>query len=326
MKKVCFLLVLSLLCFTSCKKDGSTSSVYVAGGYSTANAHFAAYWKNGKLISVTPEGKYSTANGIAVVGATVFLVGLLDDKPCYWKDGIRTNLMAATWFGIARDIKTENGTLYISGTAKLTAQGIDLAFLWMVSPQGVVTAHQLESIASSANRLVCKGATCYIAGQIDNNPCYWKWDGTTVTRVDLGPNAGEATGIALQGSTVYTVGNYNTGVNAYPCYWKGTSIYTFGFLYPSFNMYGIGFSLKNELVIVGYSVDASQKVRALIWEGEVLNDRKISNEQSFANSIFYSGNDQYISGLENGAACYWKNGSKVDLKTLQSEANDIVVQ
>ena len=85
------------------------NDVYIAGYYSDGNGKWVAcYWKNGaRIILPAPSNSRSRfdgsrANAIAAApDGTVYIIGsFYDDNdeqiPCYWKNGIRTDLPVPT--------------------------------------------------------------------------------------------------------------------------------------------------------------------------------------------------------------------------------------
>jgi hypothetical protein len=125
------------------------------------------------------------------------------------------------------------------------------------------------------------GADVYIAGADINTggPAYWK-NGTTVDLpMTAGHNGGRAVSIFVSGTDVYAAGwDFINGGNTLPRCWKNGTAVT------------VSLSTGN---IGGQPVSTAT-----------------------ANSVFVSGSDLYLAGIQtasNGVTTYWKNGSPVTL-------------
>ncbi|HUH47273.1 MAG TPA: hypothetical protein VLZ54_08985 [Arenibacter sp.] len=77
----------------------SGQDVYVVGFFNKYNSnstgHTAAYWKNGELVELEDNAQ---AYGIYIDGDDVYVSGSVgrvpvDYKPCYWKNGVRVDLI-----------------------------------------------------------------------------------------------------------------------------------------------------------------------------------------------------------------------------------------
>lgn len=68
------------------------NDVYVAGGEDTSSKARVKYWKNGASTLVTDGKSREVAAAIAVNGADIYIVGLDNTGPKYWKNGIATSL------------------------------------------------------------------------------------------------------------------------------------------------------------------------------------------------------------------------------------------
>lgn len=343
MKKIIHLfLVFILLAISmfSCKKDtpkipiNPLVDVYLGGYYTKDALTQAAYWRNNEFHPVTKENYNSWAYGIAVNQGHVYLVGEYDNQPCYWKNGQRFNLDAPVFKGFANAIEVKEDILYISGSTKQSQDDPYNATLWIIETQGGQNSQlPLELIKSNAKDVTVDGDRVYIAGDINDKPCYWTYDiGPNVkNRIDLGEEGwGSATDIIIYNGKVYSLGYYETNeINPYyNCYWENQLIHphqTSGYYHNN-----LGFSSTGTLFIVGcdYIPDPMSQVpviqNALFWEGPGFNVNQLA-ANSFAEAIAFNGSDIYIAGKGPNSACYWKNGNLVNLNTPVSVVTDIVL-
>ena len=71
-------------------------------------------------------------------------------------------------------------------------------------------------------------ASGYWSDGINNTPCYWKIEGTSVTRTDLSPpvatsHSSVAGHVWLEDNIVYSSGWYWNGTSSVPCYWVNSA-------------------------------------------------------------------------------------------------------
>ena len=108
--------------------------------------------------------------------ATVYTAGFFDggnEKACYWKDKLKTNLPVGTGISYAKAITQSGGSIYIAGY--YSDGGNSIACYWK---DGIKTDLPAGAGASHAYAITQSGGSIYIAGCYDDGgtsiACYWK--------------------------------------------------------------------------------------------------------------------------------------------------------
>lgn len=154
--------------------DKETYDFYIAGYYSTTNAH-ACYWKNGSecITLPTPYTGESLANTIALSNGKIYCGGRSyngNNIPCYWVDGKCIELpytASGTIFGMT----VYDGSVYCTGReSNYTALWKDTSLLWSDT-----------SLANGYGRGVAVyDNDVYVAGYASSIPYLWKNGNSTV--------------------------------------------------------------------------------------------------------------------------------------------------
>ena len=148
--------------------------------------------------------------------------------------------------------------------------------------------------------------------------CYWT--GSTLTTLASGTKDvnSYATGLVLEGSTIYVGGFYTTtddpALNI-PCYWKGGVRYDLQASGPSSRVTGISVSDSTVYCSGYYAVDATTTA-ACYWKGTTrytlkLHDGTTDATNAKAYGIVYTNGDVYTVGhyMEGAKSvpCFWRN-------------------
>jgi uncharacterized membrane protein len=190
-------------------------------------------------------------------------------------------------------------------------------------------------------------ATVYVSDY--NNGIAFYWENETEKDLPIAGSEGYTTGITVQGGNVYISGGF-ISVDYLPigCYWKdgtridlgvsgGTEGYTTGISVQGGNVYVSGSYIYD---------DGGRIYGACYWKDGTRVDLPIPDgTQSIATGISVQGDNVYVSGIYGssffsykdggdktysyGVACYWKDGTRVDLPIpdgTQSIATGISVQ
>jgi len=176
----------------------------------------------------------------------------------------------------------------------------------------------------------------YIAGIYftDNSgkPCYWKNGMKVDLTLPVGMTNGSAQKIALHGENVYVLGSVDNGGENISCYWENGQ-------YSSIQGIGQDIAISNtgDVYIVGEYFTEDESI-ACYWKNGIKTNLAIGTGgySGIARAITISDNNVYIVGeydhlLDDGrggnwTACYWMNGSRVDLiNQTPSHPVDIVV-
>lgn len=190
--------------------------------------------------------------------------------------------------------------------------------------------------AQSANSSKPK-ITIYSVGSYNDGTkrvaCYWK-DGVRQTLDVLSMSDSNATGIAVSGSTVYVVGNYNNNNNKNnACYWKDG-------VRQTLDHQGIGssYAIFGAIAVSGTSVyiaseyfrpDDSDTVYVCYWKDGIRTDLDRSGLRSTEiYSIALSGTSVYVLGYSShtkpSTRLYWKNGVRKILHQINAYSKTLI--
>lgn len=196
----------------------SGQGVYVAdghmyvGGFKNESSYVTSvvYWKDGELVTVARGALGSTGGGsIAVKGDDVYIAGMLDGQPMYWKNDVGVPLGGGTGNVIVTDIAiADNDDVYVSG---YTIGTTDLAVYWK---NGENITLGTGDGASQATAIFVEQNDVYVAGWESITRSggsgrvrvarYWK----NGEAVDLtgGTHQAEANGVFVLDGKVYVSG------------------------------------------------------------------------------------------------------------------------
>ncbi|WP_461533082.1 hypothetical protein [Sinomicrobium sp.] len=192
--------------FDICVTDGD---VYVGGIKKESRSVISVvYWKNGELVTVASGALGSTDGGpIVVKGDDVYMAGILDGAPMYWKNGTGIPLEGGPGQVTSMAV-TENGDVYVAGYAY---GGPTIAQYWKNGERVVLGAGEKNS---EANAIYIENNDVYVAGweQIPRSSGtgtvavarYWK-NGEATDLTDASYRA-EANSIFVLDGEVYVAG------------------------------------------------------------------------------------------------------------------------
>lgn len=196
----------------------SGHGVYVAdghvyiGGIKNESSYVTSvvYWKDGELVAVASGTLGSTGGGpVAVKGEDVYMAGILDGQPMYWKNDVGVPLDGGVGNVIVTDIAVaDNDDVYVSG---YIIGNHDLAVYWK---NGEKITLGTGNGASQATAIFVEQNDVYVAGweRISSSggsgtvrvARYWK-NGEAVDLTD-GTHQAEANGIFVLDGKVYVSG------------------------------------------------------------------------------------------------------------------------
>ena len=159
--------------------DGS--DMYVVG-HVFSSSDTAVQWKNGIRTNYTSDnGQTEIAYAVAVSGTDVYAVGVYNNMPVYWKNGVMStlNLNGSPYpgNGFASAIEVVGTDVYIAGASTLPNSGYKATY-WK---NGLSTnLSDNTSDQSMASGIAIVGSDIYVVGMVATaggssySPVYWK--------------------------------------------------------------------------------------------------------------------------------------------------------
>ncbi|MFT3911935.1 MAG: hypothetical protein QM737_21095 [Ferruginibacter sp.] len=301
--KLAFLFLISIISFSSCKKESvskqpdpvpvvtTTTDVY-AGGYERSAAGFriAKTWKNGVATTLSSDGDDAWVESLVVSGADVYAVGVL--------------------------IQGGNNTGHEPKVAKLWKNSVDVPIL---ASGDMVYGHAYSVFVS--------GSDLYIAGTLDSvnntNPyaaTLWK-NGVPTT---LSNSFGDAISVFVSGTDVYVTGDEYNPANLLwePKYWKNGVAHLMPLTNTSGNDHvGQIVVSGNDIYIAGTTESTNPYSFATLWKNDVATNFTDGTGHAGTVGVAVSGSDVYVAGWDitpgtnNAILKVWKNGVATDINT-----------
>jgi hypothetical protein len=218
---------------------------------------------------------------------------------------------------IVSSIYVSGGTVYAAGRCMVGMKTVPC--LWTNGSRTILPGD--DGIAASVH---VSANTVYVAGSVGGVPCFW----TDGLRTDLpaGDRPGSATSIFVADNTVYAAGAMRLLLQDSPCYWvNGTRIDL------------SDFGAANAIVVSGSTVYVAgcRKGVAGYWADGVSTDLPCEAPlgYQYGTSVQVSEGDVYVGGWyqassllaasvfgSNTVACYWRNGTRIDLPGARAAA------
>jgi hypothetical protein len=328
-----------------------TTDVYVASAESPDpnTSEKACYWKNGTKVSL-PSGIYgSVALQILVSGTDVYVAGYYSGTHACWKNGKLIGLQS-TDSARATCLAFANGNLYLGiyTEAKLTASPTIAEYVTISTSlsQSSINGLPDQQNHPTVNSIVVSGSKVYSAGTGRNNihnegyvtvPTYWVNSNvqylTIPSELNVGANFGEASSIAVSGSDIYVAGSvgFANGTNVgTPVVWKNNQATLLA--KTSANSWMGGYTgsmfISGSDVYISGTVYNGSGMNPVYWKNGAMKYLPQNAGDAVATSVVVSSTDVYVAGNDGVdilTACYWKNGTKVNLTDgiKSAQANSI---
>ena len=295
------LVFFSFVALLSCTKDNqshqfqTSKDIYILGGQENGFPVVPTYWKNGSPVVFLDSLLYPES--IVVSGTNIYIGGWDQGGiTVYYKNSVRNVFDDPISENTSLGLKVSGEDVYMTGvrdsagTASYWKNNLPVEVDWALGADSQVQS----SGPAIASAFAVSGDDIYFAGQvvdtIANNGIYVPmaayWKNGKINLLDRAAVYTQPTGMALWGSNVYICANKMNNLNA-----DG-----------SFTMGGSD--------------------TAMYWANGV----SVILGAGYANSIFVSNGDVYVSGTTiDGSAVYWKNGNQVILAPNANTKGIVVI-
>lgn len=307
MKNLKHILLIITIILSSCTNDESEEksiedkyTIHVVGVKDLMNGSTTAiYWKDGVAKELTPDSR-SNATAIVVVNNDVYISGKIENKACYWKNGVVTYLPEGDE---ANDIKVIGNDVYVAGSNNI------VACYWKNGVKTILGNNKGNSIA---NKIIIEGADVYISGGQSESPFSYDFVGLYWKNNIVNPvvDNGMLNTIDVKGDNVYVAGYEDTDVRN-TVFWKNNtpvkySIENGKYLYINdLQLY------DNDVYSVG-TISANRISSAVYWKNNVATTLKTSpgSTSNNADDITIVDDIFFICGSENSKAKIWINNEE----------------
>ncbi len=314
----------------SCSKDNDepqpetpkVATVYVGGGERNANNKYVPIiWKNGVAqqlpLSAGSEGEvlaiFVDGNDVYAIGNEYTSNTLSTYRAAIWKNGVKTIL--STNPSNTKAIYVSNGKPYVVGMDN------GIAKLWYDN----TTVDLID--CTGATGIYVKNNEIFISGNTATGMGFWKNNGsqtfllhnTSYLPITI------ARAISVQDNNVYIAGYTETteGIRSAKI-WNANLVSTEQF--GDDTMMWSVFVLGQNVFASGRKIINLNGSRAMLWKNS--QPTQLSQNESFANSVFATATDNYVAGYETISitkACIWKNGTIQTLSANNSAATSVFV-
>jgi hypothetical protein len=216
----------------------SGSDVYVAGYTASAFAFVPCYWKNGTRTDLSSKhnGRPGNATAICIEGQDVYVAGYTNDSlsagkdasvPCYWKNGIRTDLskLDSNHYGYAKAIVVANGHCYVAGNTE-DESGHATPCIWKNEVRTDLLPSKEKFGSGYINGISISGMDVIVAGTVQDTaghtiPVYWTNGRYAALPLANEYRDGYVNDVRVAGNETWCSGYIEKAIDdKIPCYWK----------------------------------------------------------------------------------------------------------
>lgn len=310
----------------ACRVTATDTQVYVVGFSGTTRSPRAQLWVNGVNTPLGEEQVASSASAVCVEAEDVYVAGVHDNMPVYWKNGT-AHLLKEAGSSYVNDLQVANGKVYIAWDERV-------GWSWQARQwvDGVNTALS-EQENTSAKAIYVADDNVYVAGT-ESYPyrddrlalaTVWKNGAAEPALTDGGGDAwlsSKATSIFVAGSDLYAAGTEMLPIISNPQarIWKNGEL-----LYADEGEYSEVFDLwveGTDVYACGIrTIDGAQ--RGVVWKnGEVAFT--LGQNMAQGTSLYVHEGHVYVTGYANeftgNVAKVWKDGQELYTLTVGDES------
>lgn len=361
-------MLLAAGCSSNTSGSAATAQVHLVGSVTIDTANHISvpvYWRGAdsaselSRIDATCSGY---ANSVAVNGQDIHIAGTTyicssngtTDTPvaAYWKNGQRTDLERPAAYSQAaseaQQVVVANGSVYVAGY--VTGAKGPVPVYWKDGKLVYLTDIPYGATKARASNIAIVGSDVYVSGAIlssDNIPVYWK-NGTA--SVLPAPERYKLNSVPLpigvSNGAVYLFGHLQRPKTAtqadtdeVPVYWKNGELFKV-LTSDNDDAYSYGGTVYNGIAYTaGAFVEGIMQTPA-VWADKTRRRLSMLDENLYgsAHDVFVDDSGVYVAGYTytkvanpasiKSVACYWYNGTRVDLPTINNKpafARELVV-
>ncbi len=320
-------------------QQGAEYAIYIGGMYldETTGRMLPCYWKNGvqtdlpipdgtEADTTNPTYSVSVSDGSVYVDGSYYISDRNNIIPCYWKDGIRTDLplpegtqkvIAGAFYSSVLD-----GSIHIIGSL---LQDYDADWSNCYWKDGVLSDLPASAKNGYLVSIAAAEGAVYIAGAYFDDAVgeyvtgYWKEGNFTGLDYPAGATNCDPSDIAIPDGSVYVTGNYKIDGRSFCCYWKDGVRTDLPLPAEIWSPYSRGIAVSEGSVYVGGNYEDKTKRICCFWKDGARTDLKLPEgatnmylaRLAVANgSVYIAG--EYATEENTTKGFLWKDGTWLD--------------
>lgn len=260
------------------------------------------------LLSCGPTDLRRVVEDLVIENATIYaagyVTGAIGDTPCYWVNGIKTDLPiqdSATYTGRAFDIVSDGPDIYIAGYS-IDSIANRHAHYWKNASR-----NDLSTGFSEARALCVWNDVLYVGGVDNNLPVYWTTDPATPPVTLDSPN-GAIYAVFADQDGVYFSGSTNPSGSQNACYWNAQT----GVRTDLAGTSGTAYSIWRGDAFFAAGVSSGSPY---LWAGQ--GNISLPGGSGYGLSIVMHEGQAFVGGF------YWSGGVQIPCYWIYSERTDL---
>lgn len=275
------------------------------------------------------------ATEIVLAGDSIYVSGSYypsaggNNVPCYWKDGVRTDLDSSSSDGFAMGITVVDDSVYVAGHYFPSGNaGYRAACYWKDGTRYYLD-HESDK-PSNATAIAVKGTTVITVGShgIGRDPCYW--EGSVLNELAMGmETSGCVEDVITNGESFYMAGSAFTPY--YYGYWWKDGVPNQVSVSGADRTVLSGIAVEEDTVYLCGFYESGSGVKLCYWKGDERVDLtdiymshcvEVPGIEVFEGRVYASGTTYLV---EDPIAQYWDNAASVELEGFGTKCNDITL-
>jgi hypothetical protein len=194
----------------------SDTNVYVGGytHFSTYPGSQAAYWKNQKKTTLSSPDSAGKVRALVLSNNDLYAGGSENDKPVYWKNGVKYSLpISGGGYARVNALAVNGNDIYAAGV-EAGPNNEEHSVYWKNGVETVLGKRGLIDIGATS--IATNGNDVYVCATDSGDAVYWKNGVRVVLEKFPGDAPVTASAIAIANNSIYVVGSYRGDA----VYWK----------------------------------------------------------------------------------------------------------